>query len=95
MTHQEREDIFQQFLEEEKELRVRKGHDYSGHENVNRNFEEAAQRLNLTPKQVIGVYLDKHLNAIHTYIREGDVKSEPIKSRIQDARNYLLMLLTV
>lgn len=56
------------------------------------NFYEAAERLNLSPLQVWGVYFDKHLQAIHSYTSNGKVESEPIEGRIQDCIGYLLLL---
>ena len=95
MTSKEREDYFETILYEAKVLRVAKGHDYSGDEDSNRNFKEGGKRLGLKPEQVLGVYLDKHLEAIHTFIKDGVVKSEPIEGRVMDAINYLLILLSI
>jgi hypothetical protein len=95
MKNQEREDFFDVLLKEAKQVRETKGYDYSGLEDVNRNFKEGAKRLGMTPEQILGVYLDKHLDSIHTFIKDGDVKSEPIRTRIVDAINYLLILPTL
>lgn len=95
MTSDEREVYFEEILKEAKELRIKKGSDYSGVEDSNRNFKEAAKRLGITPEQVLSVYLDKHLDAIHTFIKDGVVKSEPIVGRVQDAINYLLIFLSL
>lgn len=92
MKNKEREDIFDDILKEAKDLREKKGYDYSGIEDVNRNFKDGAVRLGMKPEQILGVYLDKHLDAIHTFIKDGEVKSEPIRTRIVDAINYLLIL---
>lgn len=56
------------------------------------NFYRNAERLGLTPFQVLGVYANKHLDAIHSFIATGVVQSEPIESRIVDSINYLLLL---
>lgn len=73
-------------------LNKTKGSDYSGDEDVLANFKRLATKLELTKEQVLGVYMTKHLDAIDTYIREGNVKSEPIDGRINDAIVYLLLL---
>jgi hypothetical protein len=91
MTHKEREKIIKQLLSEAEKLRIQKGYDYSGIDDANSNFKNAGKRLGLHPEQVLFVYLDKHLEAIHTFIKDGKVKSEPIGSRIKDAVNYLLI----
>lgn len=73
-------------------LNKTKGADYSGDEDVLANFKRNAKRLGLTKEQVLGVYMNKHLDAIDTYIRDGNIKSEPIEGRISDAIVYLLLL---
>lgn len=74
-------------------LNAEKGHDYAGDENVFSNFERGAEKFGLRREQVLGIFLAKHLDAIDTWIREGEVRSEPIDGRIQDAVMYLLLLL--
>ncbi len=80
-------------------LRV-KGADYSGgtatlqHTRSQRlkSFYTAAERTGLTPMQVLSVLLTKHLQAIETFMKTGQVSSEPIEERIVDAMNYLMLL---
>ncbi len=74
-------------------LNTTKGHDYSGDENVFSNFIRAGERRGLAPETVLGVYMDKHEDAINTYIRDGQVKSEPIEGRILDSILYRCLLL--
>lgn len=75
----------------------RKGHDYSGDEDVNSNFQKTADRLRdgIDKYDILMVYLDKHLLAINTWIKDREVKSEPITGRIVDAINYLYILWTM
>lgn len=70
-----------------------KGHDYAGDADALRNFKDAARNLGLTPFQVWGVYAGKHWEAIQTFIREGDVASEPIEGRVHDIILYGFLLL--
>ena len=70
-----------------------KGNDYAGEEDALRNFKEQAQEYGLSPEQVWGVFFGKHLKAIQTFVRDGDVASEPIEGRIHDAILYLFLLL--
>lgn len=72
-----------------------KGRDYSGDEDVLENFKRNAERLGLTKEQVLGVYMNKHLDAIYTYISTGKVESEGIEGRIHDAVFYLILLLVM
>ena len=70
-----------------------KGTEYSrGEEDVNSNFKRLSEELGIESKQVLYIYLKKHLDAISYYIKTNEVKSEPIEGRIADAINYLLIL---
>lgn len=74
------------------DLNATKGNDYSGSEDAFANFKRNAQRLDMSPHQVWAVYFFKHLDAIETWLRDGQVKSEPIEGRIDDAIMYLFLL---
>jgi len=65
-----------------------KGHDYAGDEERFLNFIEDAKSLGLTPLQVWAVHWHKHVRAILTYVRTGQVSSEGIRGRFVDERNY-------
>jgi hypothetical protein len=80
--------------EEEKEEHLKKNADYADRNGLNilANFERVAQNLNITPQMALLIYMEKHMDAIRTYIRFGSVMSEPIEGRIKDARVYLSML---
>lgn len=72
-----------------------KGNDYTqGKGNLDRlnNFTTGAEALGLQPRQVLAVYLYKHLTAVLRYLKEGQVESEPIEGRIVDCINYFLLL---
>lgn len=55
------------------------------------NFKTLAKELGLTPEQVWAVYWRKHVSAILNFAKGGRVESEPIRERIKDAINYLLL----
>ena len=69
-----------------------KGRDYTQGEGRLKNFYRNGARLGIPARQVLGIYLNKHLDAIETFIKRGQVESEPIEGRIVDAINYLLLL---
>lgn len=69
-----------------------KGKDYSGDEDRLLNFKRVASRLNITPIQVLGVYLYKHLDAMDTWFRTGELAGEPIEDKIIDIHAYLMLL---
>jgi hypothetical protein len=73
--------------EEKDEYRM-KNADYADREgkNILANFERVSKHLNITPQMALMVYMEKHMDAIRSYIRYGSVMSEPIEGRIKDAR---------
>lgn len=76
-----------------KDMNVRKGNDYAGKDDALANFKGQGQALGLHPKQVWGIFAGKHWAAIMTFIKDGDVQSEPIEGRILDLILYLFLLL--
>lgn len=93
MTHQEREKVFEYIQKEIKKIRETKGYDYTlGTGDANRNFKKVAEVLGLTPEQVLWVYVEKHLDAIRSFIKSGELKGEGIEAKILDVINYLGIL---
>ena len=92
MTLDEFDEFWDKMLKEEHELLIKKGQEYSGKENRFRNFESIGEELSLDPKQVLWVYLHKHMDGIRSYLRGEYTGIEPIRGRIADARNYLVLL---
>ena len=78
----------------EMELMRVKGEEYTvSDEDKFKNFKSIGERMNLKAEQVALTYLLKHMDSIRNYVLNGkEVSEEPIVSRIQDARNYLLLL---
>jgi hypothetical protein len=77
------------------EINRTKGHDYAGDQDALANFKRNAEGLGLTAEQVWGVYAGKHWDAIQTFVREGDVASEPIDGRLHDLILYSFLLLAL
>ena len=87
-------------FDETADLCSRKGADYSGAEDALANFKRNGCKLGVDPLIVLSVYMNKHLDAIETYIRgkvAGKVpqSSEPIRERVKDAINYLTFFLAL
>ena len=80
--------------QEEKNEYMKKNADYADREgkNILANFERVSTNLHISPQMALLIYMEKHMDAIRTYIRYGSVMSEPIESRILDARVYLSLL---
>lgn len=75
------------------EINRTKGHDYAGADDALSNFKRHAVELGMTPEQIWAVYASKHWDSVLTYVREGDVKSEPIDGRLHDLILYAFLLL--
>ena len=80
--------------QEEDRLMKVKGEEYTvSNEDKFKNFKSIGERMNLKSEQVCHIYLLKHMDSIRNYVLTGsEVSEEPITGRIQDARNYLLLL---
>lgn len=73
-------------------LTAGKGEEYSRDSDQLANFKRQAEELNATPEKILMVYLNKHLDAIKSFVKTGKVYSEPIEGRIDDAILYLILL---
>jgi len=79
--------------EAEFKLMETKGAEYTQEDkDVLANFKQNGTELGVDPLLVWGIYMNKHISAIKTYLKNRSVKStESIESRFTDARNYLLL----
>lgn len=72
-----------------------KGVEYAGNDNQFANFERLAETLGIDRERVLMVYLTKHMDGIHSWIKTRKEYSEPIEGRIEDAILYLTLLLAM
>ncbi len=97
MTFEDFDKLLDVMISEEKEIGVTKGKEYTQGDRLD-NFKRLAVELNISPKQVLWVYLKKHLDSIANFIKMDaksasmPILSEPIEGRIKDARVYLSLL---
>lgn len=78
------------------DLTATKGEEYSRSDDQLANFKRNASDLNLTPEQVWGVYFNKHIDSIKSYIANPGMKlSESIDGRARDAILYLLLFIAL
>ena len=69
-----------------------KGKDYTqGQEDRLINFRRIADELEIPVRQVWWVYFKKHIDAILTWVKKGEVESEGLEGRFDDAHNYLYL----
>ena len=94
MNREDFMNLTEHMQKEEEEEYLKKNADYADRNGLNilANFERVAKNLNITPQMALLIYMEKHMDAIRTYIRFGSVMSEPIEGRIKDARVYLSLL---
>ena len=92
MTGEQLEQIIDATIESIRKLRQTKGRDYAHEADPLANFKRHAANLDLTAEQIWAVYASKHWDAIMAYCKRGQVESEPIDGRIDDALTYLLLL---
>lgn len=96
MLEKEFLEMLKKMEEEEHAIMGTKGIEYtSGDLATDRlaNFYRIGKDLNIDPKMVLYVYLKKHLDSILCFIKQNKVySSESIEGRINDARNYLVLL---
>ena len=95
MLNSQREQIFKEIWNKCKKIRATKGKDYAGGEDVNANFKRCAAKYGITPELALIIYLDKHLDAVTTYINTGELKGEGIEEKIIDIINYYGILLSI
>lgn len=74
-----------------------KAKDYTDGQDRHDNFKRLAGMFDVHPLKVLGIYMQKHMDAIVRYIRtEGqETYSEDIEGRIFDLENYGDLLLTL
>ena len=88
--------IMKRMLENEEKIMCYKGMEYTaGDLKTDRlaNFYRIAKELDQDPKVVCYIYLKKHLDSIACYVKNGkEYTEEKIEGRINDARNYLILL---
>jgi hypothetical protein len=82
---------------ESMKMRDTKGREYAGPKDRFDNFNRAAEKRNLHRLQAAGVFLDKHLDSINTYMNsivsgEPFEPSEPMRGRFVDAITYLALI---
>lgn len=93
MTKLEMAGVLKRLQEKENTFREAGQKEYAHDEdNAFANFERIANQLGLDRKEVLYVYLFKHLDGIVSYIKGHRSQRESVEGRILDARVYLALL---
>jgi hypothetical protein len=96
MTVDRRKTIIEELNAEGLTLIESKGRAYAGDGDSLANFKRNAERLGLTKYQIWATYFNKHIDSINSAIQQNPNnpvdKTEGLKGRIIDAKNYLDIL---
>jgi len=89
---QERNLATNYFFDECKKILDSKGRDYSPKNEAFGEVHEIAKELEISPEKVLWVYLRKHYTSIKKFIRDKQLHSEPMETRLYDLANYCALL---
>ena len=99
MTFDEQHLIAKSIMDDAYKVLESKGKDYAGLGDSLANFKRNAERQGLTKYQIWNVYFNKQFDAINNAIKANpsnpQVESEPIRSRVIDIINYLILLVAL
>ena len=93
MKWEQQREMFDKYVEQQRDLLNNKGREYAGDGDALNNFKTGLD-IGVSAEQKLYIFLDKHLSSIKSYIKNnGKVFSnESIEGRIADAMNYLFLL---
>ena len=96
MTVEKRLELVKELFDEGIKVLIAKGNSYAGSGDSLANFKRNAERLGLTPYQILAVYWNKHVDSINNAIQQNPKApidhTEGLRGRIIDAKNYLDIL---
>lgn len=93
MTREEMAKVMDEITVRMQEFREAGQREYAHREdNAFGNFERVGERLSLSREAVLLVYLEKHLDGIHSYVKGHRSQREDVEGRIIDAIVYLSLL---
>lgn len=97
MKSSDRDKLVEATVKKIKQIFNTKGKDYADSEDVLANFKEEAERLGLTPFQVLMIYKNKHERSINSAVKRNPRRpqrlGEPLDESVIDSIVYNLLLL--
>lgn len=90
MNAQEFEALEKELLSDAYKVMHAKMQDYADADQLS-NFKRAAEALGRTPFEVWAVYFFKHVCSVLSFVKNGDVASEPLRGRFVDLINYCIL----
>ena len=93
MTKTEMQEVMERVFTECGSLREEGQKEYA-HDDTNAfaNFIRVAERLGISKEQVLMIYMEKHIDGIHSYIKGHESQREGVQGRINDVIVYLCLL---
>ncbi len=91
MTHNDFNNILDDFLGTMRETLETKGLDYTTDDDRLANFKSTGEDLERPALEVFWIFYKKHLDAIKNLCARGQLYSEPAKSRFLDAACYAIL----
>ena len=93
MTRDEMAAVMEKVFEECRALRGCGQLEYARRaENALANFEHVGERLGVSREQVLLVYMEKHLDGIHSWVQGQRSQREDVRGRINDVIVYATLL---
>lgn len=93
MTRDEMQNVMQKVFAECQALCEAGQKEYAHREeNAFANFERVAERNHISREKVLLVYMEKHLDGIHSYVNGHRSQRESVTGRINDMIVYLCLL---
>lgn len=94
MTKAELSALIQRVFTDEIQPLFSAGNDEYAHsaDNAFANFDRVAKRMGLTREHVLLVYVEKHMDGIHSWANGHKSQREDVRGRINDEVVYLLIL---
>jgi hypothetical protein len=93
MTRNEMAEVMEKVFVECKTLRGAGQAEYAHREdNAFANFERVGERLGISREKTLLVYLEKHIDGVHSWVKGHRSQRESVKGRINDIIVYLCLL---
>lgn len=92
-TQKQMAEVMEKVFDELRDLRQAGQEEYARREEeAFSNFQRVGESLGLDQKQILLVYLEKHIDGIHSYVQGHKSQREDVRGRICDAMVYLTLL---
>lgn len=92
MNFKRREELTSEFFKKCNEILSSKGRDYTIDDQAFKEVHAIAEEMGTDAVKVLWVYMRKHITAVKTYVKKGQVESEPIDGRLMDLANYCALM---